>query len=305
MQAVDVVIPTYKPDHKLRSLLQYLAAQTYPVQKVIIMNTEQKYWPTQLEEERYPFSLEVHHISRDEFDHGATRDRGIRYSSAPYVLLMTQDAVPFDNQLVDGLLLGFDNPMIAVTYARQLANPGSAPLEQFTRNFNYPEESRVKKHSDLATLGIKTYFCSNVCAMYRRSVYDELGGFIKKTIFNEDMIFASNVIKAGYEIHYVATARVYHSHDYTALEQFHRNFDLGVSQADHPEVFEEVPSEAEGKKLVKMSAEFLKDEGQSSKILNLYWVSGWKYLGYRMGKAYKKLPKWLIKKCSMNRKYFE
>ncbi len=36
-------------------------------------------------------------------------------------------------------------------------------------------------------------------------------------------------------------------------QQFHRNFDLGVSQAEHPEIFEGVPSEGEGSGLVKRS----------------------------------------------------
>ena len=103
-------------------------------------------------------------------------------------------------------------------------------------------------------MGIKTYFCSNVCAMYRRDVFRELGGFEKHTIFNEDMIFAARAVKAGWRIAYAADARVYHSHDYTAKEQFHRNFDNGVSQAQHPEIFAGVSSESEGVKLVKKTA---------------------------------------------------
>ncbi len=200
MQTVDVVIPTYKPDQKFRSLLSYLAAQIYPVSKVIVMNTDEKYWPAEIKEEDYPFTLQVVHIGPDQFDHGATRDAGIQLSSAPFVLLMTQDAVPYDNQLVDSLLGGFDKPNIAATYARQMAAPDCDPLEKITRLFNYPEESTVKSREDLPKLGIKTFFCSNVCAMYKRSVYDELGGFIKKTIFNEDMIYAAGLIDAGYEI---------------------------------------------------------------------------------------------------------
>lgn len=55
-------------------------------------------------------------------------------------------------------------------------------MEQYTRQFNYPEESRVKWLADLPELGIKTYFCSNVCAMYRRELYLQLGGFVQKAI---------------------------------------------------------------------------------------------------------------------------
>ena len=50
------------------------------------------------------------------------------------------------------------------------------------RNFNYPEQSKIKTKADLETLGIKTFFCSNVCAAYNRKIFDELGGFVKHTI---------------------------------------------------------------------------------------------------------------------------
>lgn len=105
------------------------------------------------------------------------------------------------------------------------------------RGYNYPPASRVKSLEDLPELGIKTYFCSNVCCAYRREIYEALGGFIKHAIFNEDMLFAAKAIQAGYRIAYAAEARVIHSHNYTCGQYFHRNFDLGVSQADHPEVF--------------------------------------------------------------------
>ena len=59
------------------------------------------------------------------------------------------------------------------------------------------------------------------------------------------------------EIAYAADACVIHSHNYSCRQQFHRNFDLGVSQADHPEIFEGVPSEGEGLRLVKKSLAYL------------------------------------------------
>ena len=64
-----------------------------------------------------------------------------------------------------------------------------------------------------------------------------MGGFVQKAIFNEDMIFAGELIQKGYGVAYAAEAKVVHSHNYSAIQQFHRNFDLAVSQADHPEVF--------------------------------------------------------------------
>lgn len=80
----------------------------------------------------------------------------------------------------------------------------------------------------------------------RREKYLELGGFVKHTIFNEDMILAGTMIKQGGKVAYCAKAKVIHSHNYSAFQQFHRNFDLAVSQTMYPEVFGGIRSESEG-----------------------------------------------------------
>lgn len=305
---IDVIIPTYKPDKSFLSLIDKLEKQTIKPNKIILMNTEEKFIKMFLEEtqilEKYG-NIEIHHVSETEFDHGKTRDMGVQQSTAPYFLCMTQDAVPYDNTLIEELLKVLQKENIASVYGKQLARENSHILENFTRKFNYPDESRIKSKADLDVLGIKTYFCSNVCAAYKREVYDKLGGFIKKTIFNEDMIYAAAVIKAGYGIGYVAEAQVIHSHHYTGKQQFHRNFDLGVSQADHPEVFKEVPSEKEGGKLVSSTIKFLIREKHLEQLIPFIYQCGCKYIGYRLGKAYQKLPISIVKKCSMNRNYWK
>lgn len=305
---MDVIIPTYKPDKGFESLIEKLQKQTVKPNQIILMNTEEKYIEGFLKESRILdkyANIEVHHVSEKEFDHGKTRDMGVQYSKAPYFLCMTQDAVPYDNILIESLLTVLQKENVASVYGKQLARANSHILEEFTRKFNYPEQSRMKSKADLEELGIKTYFCSNVCAAYKRDVYDKLGGFIKKTIFNEDMIYAAKVIQAGYEIGYVSQAQVIHSHHYTGKQQFHRNFDLGVSQADHPEVFQNVPSEKEGGKLVSGTIKFLIKQKRLDQLLPFVYQCGCKYIGYRMGKAYKKLPKSMVLACSMNRNYWK
>lgn len=305
---IDIIIPTYKPDKGFEVLIEKLQNQTVKPNKIILMNTEKKYIEKFLKDSqilaKYD-NIEIHHVAETEFDHGKTRDLGVQYSKEPYFLCMTQDAVPYDNFLIEELLKVLKTKNVAAVYGKQLASKNSHILEQFTRQFNYPDESRIKSKEDLEELGIKTYFCSNVCAAYHRDIYDKLGGFIKKTIFNEDMIYAAKAIKAGYFIGYAAKAQVIHSHHYTGKQQFHRNFDLGVSQADHPEIFQNVPSEKEGGKLVSGTIRFLIKEKKIGFILPFIYQCGCKYIGYRMGKAYKKLPQVLVEKCSMNHNYWK
>ena len=219
---------------------------------------------------------------------------------------MTHDCVPYDRNLVKELLEALDaSERVAAAYARQLPAADCGVIERYTRDFNYPAVSRLKGKEDEDELGIKTYFCSNVCAAYRRDIYLKLGGFTKKTIFNEDMIFAGHAVEAGYQIAYAADAQVIHSHNYTAMQQLHRNFDLGVSQADHPEVFGHLHSEGEGIRLVKKTAKWLVENGHVLLLPQLVMASGSKYAGYWLGKHYKKLPEGLIRSLTMNPAYWE
>ena len=307
MDKVDVIIPVYKPDHKFLTLIESLEHQTVPVNRIIVMNTEQKYFDRLFYGTAFPNdyrNITIKHISKREFDHGKTRNRGVQFSDADFFVMMTDDAIPADEHMVEELLKPLHQENVAAAYARQLAGEESSEAEKYTRNFNYPEQSVIKTKADLEQLGIKTFFCSNVCAAYNREIFDVLGGFVKHTIFNEDMIYAAGAVKAGYGIAYAAEARVYHSHNYSFLEQFHRNFDLGVSQAEHPEVFADYPSESEGTRLVKQIIQHLWESGMKSQIPNVIMQSGFKYIGYLFGKHYRCLPKKAVVAMSSNKEYW-
>lgn len=290
---VDAVIPAYKPGHDLRELVEKLLDQTVRLGRIIIINTDREFF----DEKEYLIApaVEVVHITRHEFDHAGTRDMGLRMSDADYMLFMTMDAIPKDNYLVEKLLSGFrraDN--IAVSYARQLPKKDCNRIEQITREFNYPAQSRVQTSDDIKELGIKAYFCSDVCAMYDTSIYRSLGGFKAPAIFNEDMVYAAGALDAGYAVSYCADALVYHSHNYTGRQYYRRNFDLGVSQANHPEIFERFNVKGTGMQLVRKSLAQICRRGTPADIIRLVYYSGMKYLGFRKGKNYHKLS---LKSC--------
>ena len=301
---IDVIIPTYKPGKEFEKLIGRLQKQEYPIHKIIIINTRTDIFPEELNRSNY--KIEITHIEPDQFDHGGTRNMGAGMSDADIVVYMTQDAIPVDEKLIGTFAKIFEeNPDIGIAYGRQLPREECNIIERYTRRFNYPEKSLIKTKEDLPRLGIKTFFCSDVCAAYRRNYLLSAGGFEDPTIFNEDMIFAGKRIYAGDKVAYVAEAKVIHSHNYTGRQQFHRNFDLAVSQAQHPEVFEGVPSEGEGIRMVKATAKYLVRNGYPWKVFMLVYQSGCKYIGYFLGKRYEKLPMWLILKCTSSRKYWK
>lgn len=300
---VTLIIPTYRPGETFRQLLKKMSQQTVLPEQVLILNTEETFFHPE-DRMLYP-GARVFHLKKSEFDHGGTRDWGAGMADTDLLMFMTMDAVPADACLVEKLKAAFADPQVAAAYARQLPNPDCGVLERYTRQFNYGEQSCVKSKKDLERLGIKTFFCSNVCSMYRRSDYVAQGGFEKRTIFNEDMIFAGKLVQAGRSIAYCADARVYHSHNYSGIEQFKRNFDLGVSQAGHPEIFGMAKSEREGIRMVKDTAKWLMKSKKPWLLPKLIWQSGCKFIGYRLGKGYQKLPTWAVLRCTMNRAYWK
>ena len=303
--SVDVIIPVYRPDAGFLAVISALFSQSVRPGRVILLETLDKDGASALPEGIAAFPVEIYPVLPEEFDHGHTRNEGIHKSSADHVLFMTQDALPADDQLIEKLLEPFgEYPLLAASYARQLPREDAGKIEACTRAFNYPETSLYKSKENMEELGIKSIFLSDVCAMYDRKKFVELGGFVDRTIFNEDMIYAYTALEAGYGVFYQAEAKVYHSHHYSGKENFRRNFDLAVSQADHPEVFERFPSEGEGMKLVRETASKLVKSGSWYLVFPLVYESGMKYLGYHYGKRYRKLSAKRVQRCTMNRNYW-
>ena len=308
MKTVDVIIPVYKPDIRLKKIISRLRQQTYPVNRIILINTGRAYFEQAFGKDMSFFEADdiiLRHISEEQFDHGNTRRMAAALSEAEYFICMTDDAIPMDKYLVEELISPLAGKKAVVSYARQLPGREADIIEKFSRRFNYPPVSRIKCLSDMEEMGIKTFFCSNACAAYERRTYDVLGGFEKHMIFNEDMVYAGRVVDSGASIAYVAEARVLHTHHYTAMQQLRRNFDLGVSQAQFPELFNRVSSKSEGIRMIRGMLGILLKKNECDKIPSVVINSAFKLLGYKLGKSYRKLPQWLIMKLTMNKRYWK
>lgn len=65
---IDVIIPTYRPGRKFLELMKRLTSQSVKADRIIIMNTEEKYFDGLLYgtdfAREYP-EAEVHHLSKE------------------------------------------------------------------------------------------------------------------------------------------------------------------------------------------------------------------------------------------------
>lgn len=303
INSYDVIIPVYRPGERFLRLFAALKEQSLPFGKLIIINTEASLMSPEIRKElEKDGRVILRDIGASDFDHAATRDMGVRLSKADAFICMTDDAVPADCMLTRRLIEALEqDDNRAAAYARQLPAEDAEPAERIVRSFNYPDRDEVKRIEDTERLGIKTFFASNVCCAYRRDIYDSLGGFEAPAVFNEDMVYACRALKAGRSTVYCAAACVLHSHNYTALQQFHRNFDLGVSQRLHPEVFAGLSSEGEGMKLVRTVIGGLAAEGHFVQIAVFAFRTAFRYAGFRLGKCFDRLPDRLVMSFAMNK----
>lgn len=312
---VSVVIPICSPDKEFVTLVTRLMKQTVVPDEIIIVNTKRYFdGSTLIMDEIYEKLaididdndlIKVYEIKPEEYDHGATRDFGIAQTRNKYVLMMTQDAIPKNSMVIEKLLDAMKDEDVAIAYARQLPKYGCNYVEAYTRKFNYPNKDIVKTIEDVEKMGIKAIFNSDVCALYDKEKYNICGGFPARLIFGEDAIMAYKALTNGYKVVYSSQARVLHSHNYTLLQYFRRNFDIGVGHVQNAYIYDKLSSESEGIKLVKDTAMHLYNKKRYLDIPVLVAQSGSKFLGYKLGKMFKILPKKVVEFCSMNKGYWK
>ncbi|DAB29688.1 MAG TPA: glycosyl transferase family 2 [Sulfurimonas sp. UBA12504] len=182
---------------------------------------------------------EVINISKKDFNHANTRNIALQYD-ADFYLFITQDATPITNKLIEKLLKNFENSEVAVAYARQVPYADADASEIFTRETNYPNVSKIKSKDDLKTLGIKTFFSSDSCAMYRGDYFRAVNGFTKDLNSNEDMEFAARTILVGRKVSYCAEAKVFHSHNFSLIQIWKRYREIGIFFRENRWILEEV-----------------------------------------------------------------
>lgn len=253
--SISLVIPTLDAQTEIGELLKRLLSQTCCPDEIIVVDSASS--DSTVEIASSFDGVRVIEIDRSDFNHGLTRDMAFKESTGDIVCFMTQDAIPADNRYIENLV----NPLladnrVAISSGRQLPKKDARKFERLVREFNYGPRSNVRSKDDVSVMGIKAYFATDVCSAYRRSSYFELGGF-GRTDMSEDMLMAAKAVGAGYLVAYAADARVYHSHNLTPVEQFHRNFAIGHFLEVNRELIA-CPSEiGEGGRLVKRVAKQL------------------------------------------------
>lgn len=245
-------------------------------------------------------------IPRNTFDHGGTRTALVTKAATEVVVLFTQDAILADRDALEKLIAPlFADEHIGCVYGRQLPRKDANPIAAHLRLFNYPAISEVRSFEDRERYGLKTIFISNSFAAYKRKALASVDYFKNGLIFGEDTCTLGRLLAIGYKVGYVSEAEVYHSHNYSVLEDFRRSFDIGVlHQSENWLMATYGHAEGIGARYVWSLVNRLWNEKRYFWLADCVLRSISKFIGYKLGCTYERLPSKIRPYLSMHRAWW-
>ncbi len=303
-QTLSVIIPILNGASWLEELLTALVTQTCMPDEILLIDSGSSDESLSIIEQykkKYSF-IHLYEIQQQDFDHGGTRTMAARKTNKDILLFMTQDAIPANNTTFDRLLHSFTkDEKIAAAYGRQLPAKNASFFGEHLRLFNYPQKSQIRSQQDWGHYGFKTVFISNSFAAWRRDILEKQGYFPEQLLFGEDTVVLSQLLVKGYSVAYVSGAAVYHSHNYSIIQDFKRYFDIGVlheTQAEH--LLRHGGPAGAGKKYVQSELASITEKKKYYLLPESFLRNLCKFVAYKVGRKFKMLPSGWSARFSMN-----
>lgn len=300
---IGLIVPTLNAENSFLDFLPAIRRAKHFFHRMLVIDSSSVDGTRELAAKE---GFEVIQIDRVTFDHGGTRQLGVDVlSDCDILVCMTQDAILASPDAIGLLVAPFDNPEIGATYGRQLPRVGAGLIEAYSRNFTYSDVSFVKSWPDSKHMGIMAGAVSNSFAAYRRESLLKVGGFPTNLVCTEDTYVGFKLIFGNEKIAYVAESQVYHSHDYSILEEFHRYFDIGAFYCAFEPWVLKIAGAPEGRGIFFLLHQIRAILAKEPWLLPKCFVSTFmKYLGYRMGAKWNWFPlSWRIR-LGMNKAFW-
>jgi rhamnosyltransferase len=215
-ERISVVIPVLDGAETLPTLLEALFSQRAPCEyEVVVVDSGSRDGSRDLAK-RHPVTLVD--VRPSEFDHGETRNLGIRHATGEIIVLLTQDAIPVGTHFLTEIVRPFEDSRVAGVYGRQIprddcdvvtarnlrgwmAGRGQAARAQL--GSGRLEDLTPAERHELCVF-------DNVCSAMRRSAWEDQP--FPRTRFGEDIAWGKQAITRGWTIAYAPEAAVVHSH---------------------------------------------------------------------------------------------
>lgn len=299
---ITIIIPTYNAGKYLSKLLNSIKKQSIKDYELIIIDSSSDDNTIDIAKQ---YTKNIILIPQDEFDHGGTRAKAAKIAKGEILVYLTQDALPYDKYSIENIIKVFKDTNIGAVYGKQLSYENTNLFGKHLRRFNYPNTTIIRTKNDIEKYGIKTAQLSNSFAAYRKDILMEVGNFKNGLILGEDVYTGAKIILNNYSLVYTAEAKVYHSHSYSIRQEFKRYFDIGVFHQSENWILKSFgKAEGEGLRYIKSEINYLLKKKAWYLIPQFFMRNGMKYLGYKLGQKYQKIPMYLVKKMSMHHRWW-
>jgi len=171
-------------------------------------------------------------IPKSEFSHGKTRRLGAEMAKGELVIFLTQDATPANSHWLKDLTKNFDDPEVVGVCGRVLARKDAFLLKKIeVRNdLSGRDQKIIAKIGDKEAFEklsfyekrLNYYFFNDVSSCVRKDYYLEKP--VIDVSFAEDVEFAKMALADGKKIVFEPDSLVFHSHEYTPIISYKRNF---------------------------------------------------------------------------------
>lgn len=228
---VSIVIPTKNAGEQFRQVLSMVFSQNTELEyEVICIDSGSNDNTINIIKE---FPVKLYEILPEEFGHGRTRNYGASKGKGEFIVFLTQDALPVNEQWLQRLIevMKMDED-IAGAFGIHYPYPDCNLLDKrdITLHFRgfgwdntiYHLDDKDRYEREEGYRHLLAYFSDNNSCL-RRCIWESIP--YDDVNFAEDQIWAKKIIELGYKKAYVPFAGVYHSHNYKLSTYFQRYFD--------------------------------------------------------------------------------
>src|SRR5579885_1045860 len=256
--SVSIVIPTKDGGPDFRRTLEAIRRQPMDPEIIVVDSGS----GDGTAEMARSFGARVEYIHPQNFNHGETRNEGIRLASGRFCVMLVQDAVPTGETWLEDLLAPFADDRVVGVTARQQPRPDSDPVGCWQVRYHNQflgDALAVRECSDWKSFQELTFeqrlrlaSFDNVCSALRRDYWQDQP--FQPLSFAEDLDWGKRAIASGRRLVYNPAVTVIHSHTRSANYHMRRSY---VSGRIVPRILEVAPEDPQ----VRDDAEFFTQVG--------------------------------------------
>ncbi len=229
--SISVVIPTKNAGAGFGEVLTALRRQTRPLE-IVVVDSGSSDETLDLAREH---GARIVSITPESFNHGETRNLGIRQSKGQFCIMLVQDAVPLGDSWLEEMLSPFADERVVGVTARQVPRPDSDSVARWQCEYRsrfLGEEARIQELESweyFETLGFQERLSlasfDNVFSALRRDFWEQCP--FRTMSFAEDLDWGVRAIAAGRRLVYKPSVCVMHSHTRPAVYHLRRSYVSG------------------------------------------------------------------------------